>query len=743
MAGTKSSAGGGATHAGVNYQDYVTAWVAVQILAEQDVSPPWRLRAPVTLEALHAEAPRPIDDLRVFTSAPGRVYIQAKHTVNLETELAKPLGKTINQFVTEYATATTPFDPQRDRFVLATSPHSSAPIKFDLPAFLNRMRTSPNPDDEWTAANEGEQHAAAVFREHLIREWHQLKGQQPTSADVNSLARLIHIHVLDVDPDGQAESEAKNTLRQRILKNPVGATSAWNTLVTTTGTYAVGHQQADRHALQQVLLNTGLDLQPARSFHQDIAALKEHTANTLDVLTDFSRISANGTLITIQREAATDLVDLARDGHLLILGLPGAGKSGALYELAQALRNESADVLVLAVDQIEAASLGDLRSELNLQHELLTVLANWPGTNPGFVVIDALDAARSEGAIKTLQTLMDRLIKSKSRWRVISSVRKFDLRYNTALQHLFQGAPSPTHRDLEFPAIRHVNIGTLSDCELIQVGQQSPELAELITNASAALKVLLRLPFNLRLLAELLATGTSAGDLQPIATQLELLDRYWQARIIRADHQGDARELVLRRVTRAMVRDRALRIPRSEAVADEAGSGVFLQDLLSTHVVAEWTTSTGKPQHEFITFPHHLLFDYAVARLYVPPQVDVFLQRLVDEPDLLVAIRPSIEIHYQRLWDTDPESFWVLTVRALEAQIPEIGKLIGPTIAAQRAGKVTQLQPLVDLLSSPTPAERATGIAILRHAMVALLTQGMGSNASILGPWITLLDQIS
>jgi hypothetical protein len=133
------------------------------------------------LEALHAEAPRPIDDLRVHTSAPGRVFIQAKHTVNLETDAAKPLGKTINQFVTEYGTGTTPFDFQRDRLVLATSPHSSAPIKFDLPAFLNRMRTSPNPDDEWAAGNEGEQHAAAVLRDHLIREWHQLKGQAPSA----------------------------------------------------------------------------------------------------------------------------------------------------------------------------------------------------------------------------------------------------------------------------------------------------------------------------------------------------------------------------------------------------------------------------------------------------------------------------------------------------------------------------------------------------------------------------------
>src|ERR1035437_7707721 len=137
---TSTGGGGGATHAGTNYQDYVAAWVAVQILAEQDVTPPWGLPATVTLEALHAETPNPIDDLTVLTSAGGNALSQAKHTVNLETTAASPLGSTIAQFVREYGTPGKTFDPAQDRFVLITSPLSSAGVKTDLPAFLTRMR---------------------------------------------------------------------------------------------------------------------------------------------------------------------------------------------------------------------------------------------------------------------------------------------------------------------------------------------------------------------------------------------------------------------------------------------------------------------------------------------------------------------------------------------------------------------------------------------------------------------------
>jgi hypothetical protein len=91
------------------------------------------------------------------------------------------------------------------------------------------------------------------------------------------------------------------------------------------------------------------------------------------------------------------------------------------------------------VDQLEAASTGALRAELGLAHDLTTVLDNWPGKGPAYLLIDALDAARTDGAVRTLQTIIAEVIAHNGRWHVIASVRKFDLRYNTTLQRLFRG----------------------------------------------------------------------------------------------------------------------------------------------------------------------------------------------------------------------------------------------------------------------------------------------------------------
>jgi hypothetical protein len=715
MAKAQQGTGGGtATHAGANYQNRVAAWSAVHVLAEQDAVPPWDLPSLVTLESIHAETAHAVDDLAVETSAGGSVLSQAKHSLTLQTTANSQFGSAISQFVREYRAANPPLDPAKDRLVITTSSLSSAPIKVHLPAFLTRLRSSSAPDQEWTSGNKDENEAASVLRDHIVGAWREETGADPAAADILNILRLARVQILDVDDGGQAERGAKQLLRSSILADPATADAAWNTLITATAGYAVNAQRADRAALQRALIDAGIAIKAPRSYHDDIERLTNHTTATLSGLIEYSRIQVGGQNITIRRGVAPELRTAAENGHLLVLGLPGAGKSGAIYDLAHELNASGADVLLFAVDQIEAASSGALRTELNLSHELLAVLSAWPGTAPGYLVIDALDAARSEGAVNTLQTIIREVISANSRWRVIASVRKFDLRYNPNLQRLFKGAPaSPAYMDAEFNAIRHINVPVLAGAELDQIQPQSPALGGLVASANAPLKELLHLPFNLRLLAELLDAGIGAADLQPVRTQVELLDRYWRERIIRHDGQGDARELVLARVTSEMVKRRALRVIRAAAVANDAASGAFLDDLLSTHVLAEWTTQSGTALREFLTFPHHLLFDYSIARLYVPAEASELVNLLTSEADLLIAIRPSIEIHFQRLWHQDQSSFWDPTFRALASPLNEVGKLLGPSVAALHATSIGQTQPLLDWLNDPIRCP--TGMAGLRH----------------------------
>ena len=731
-----STSGGTATHAGTNYQNRVAAWTAVHILAEQDATPPWDLPAAITLEALHAETPNAIDDLEVRTSAGGRALVQAKHTVNLETTPNSPLGKTISQFVAEYCSAKSPLDPTKDRFVLITSPTSSAKVRVNLPAFLTRLRTSSDEASEWTSGSNDEQEAARVLRDHISRAWRDRKGLDPTADELTGLIRLVRIHILDVDQGGQAEHEAKEHLRKSILADPTLADAAWSTLITVTGGYAMNAQRADRAALQRALTDASINIRSPRSFHEDIGRLTDYTKTTLDSLADLSCISIGSAPVKITRAVTTDLHTAAAQGHLLILGLPGAGKSGAVHDLATSLIAQGSDVLLFAVDQLDAPSTGALRNELGLSHELITILQAWPGTTPAYLIIDALDAARTDKTVSTLQRIIGLAIASNSRWHVIASVRKFDLQYNTSLQRLFHGTPPSTpYTDAAFPTTRHLNIPTLTDQELAQVQQQSPALAALMNTAPAPLLDLLRLPFNLRLLADLLGAGISAHDLRPVRTQVELLDRYWQERIIRHDGLGDARENLLRRTTTAMVAQRALRVPRSTTIGNETAASQILDDLLSAHVLAEGQTTTGTALRDLLRFPHHVLFDYAVARVGLPPEPAALVARLSQEPDLLIAIRPSIDVYLQRWWYQDTPAFWDFAFTIIAApDIPEVGKLLAPSVAAMHATTLDQLRPLLDHLQDP--GQQSVAIPALQHSLATLLAHG----TMHAGPWIEFLD---
>ena len=94
------------------------------------------------------------------------------------------------------------------------------------------------------------------------------------------------------------------------------------------------------------------------------------------------------------------------------------------------------------------------------------------------------------------------------------------------------------------------------------------------------------MPFNLRILADLVGAGVSVSQLIPLRTQLDLLERYWLERVIRTDGQADARETPLRSACEGMVRARQFRVPRPE-VAD-ASNSTAVNDLLSVQILVEW-----------------------------------------------------------------------------------------------------------------------------------------------------------
>jgi len=757
------TAGGAATASGMNFQHRVAAWVAVHILAEKDASPPWDLPSDVTLEWIRCETEQSVDDLLVGTSDNGYIYAQVKRRVqrskSAESELASALDQFVRQFIACRSASSgqvcnRPLDPEKDRLVLIISPSSSRSIKDHLPIVLNRIRylTQQQSLDE-AARNRSEREVLDVTKEHLCRSWRQCSGGDPSEDELRQILSLMRVQVLDVDGGGDNEREALNLLRQAVLQDPEQDQVAWHRLINLCATLASQRSRADRKLLQRGLLNSGICLKAAQSYRSDIDRLRRYSANTLSALARHAEIRIGSNTIKIERPCVRALRDAVEEDSIVVVGEPGAGKSGALYDFVKILEEQRRDYVFMAADRLPARSPGELQAEIGMDHELPEVLDNWPGLEPAFLVIDALDAARDASTAKTLQDLIRQVIEKKGRWRVIVAIRKFDLRYSKELKSPFRGSPPTDFQDPEFEHLRHLNIPCLSDDELDQIAEQVPEIEQLFRVTSHKLHEMLRVPFNLQLMAELLSEGVRPEELTPIRTQIELLDRYWTHQIIRDDSQGDAREALLREMCEKMVANRSLRVDRSEIARAETST--ILTDLLSTQVLVEWQPSPeAKPERYILSFAHHVLFDYAVARLLLRGDPRKVVQRLTDDRDLVIVIRPSLVLHFHHLWNADPEhrQFWNLVFQIIQTpEIPEIGKLIGPSVAAELAKAPSDLEFLCSALESSDSRCRETAEHAFRHLIGSLLAsipnqvkpdqvKVVGPNA---GPWCKLLERIS
>ena len=625
--------------------------------------------------------------------------------------------------------------PESDRIVLFTSSRSSRPVREHLQIGFRRLRTGHGSTPARTEVT-----ALDALDNHVRRAWARHVGSPPSDDELMRLKQLTWIHTLDVDRGGADEGRAKDLLRTAVLRNAAQAESAWDVLTQAAATFASTRTGADRLGLQKVLTDAGIVLRETRSYRDDVARLQNYSQSTVATMADLSMISVGDTVVKLKRPASDALRTAAETESLLVVGDPGAGKTGSLVELVETLKEAGRDIVFLSAGHIDAETLGSLRNDLGLTHDLADVLLNWPGEGAGVLVVDALDAARSEASVETLRRLISQVTRDPGRWNVVASIRKFDLRAGQGFRSSFAGTPPSTFSDPEFSDVRHVNIAPLTEAEFAQIRPQSVELADLAETADPILRDLIKNPFNLRLLAELLGEGVSVAALTPIRTQLELLDRYWFHRVIKEDRNADAREAILRDASNRMVESRSLRVDRAQLASTE--TSLLIHDLLSAHVLSELQPAPGAaPNRYVLTFAHHVLFDYAVERLLLRGSPDASIERLRNDPELVLAIRPSLVFHFRHLWETDRAAFWELTFRSQEAPLPELGKLLGPSVIAEEVRTIRDLDPLIEALGQAEPG-REPAERVLRHLVGSLLAQPdtparlVGAAA---GPWIDLL----
>jgi hypothetical protein len=735
--------------AGARYQNQVTAWLAAKMLAERPAAP---ILPRGTLTYIAAESGEAIDDVLASTDQGDFAFVQAKRKISLSRREGSSLEGVVNQAVRQIAASVEPdkrpwsraLNAGSDRLLLVTSLDSPATIRTHLRDPLQRIGgLHPGQAIMDAAKNTAEKDALENLLTLLDREWEKVTGSTPTVEEQKLFLKLFDIEVLDPDTGEVHEAAAKMELAALVLEDPSQEHVAWTSLVSICGTSATRQTGFTLDGLRRGLRADNLALRAVPSFAADIEALRQHTKSTLDHLAGLSRIKIGNQELKVDRLAVTELLRVADQSSSLVVGQPGAGKSGATYDTARRLLEQGRDVICFAVDRLDFANLSQVRTELGLQHSLIDIIKAWDGNAKGVILIDALDAARGAAAGEVILSLIQEL-RTGSRWNVIASVRKWDLRYNPDLRASFRPTAvvhvSPNLTDPEFYDVTHVSVPVFSPEELDTICSGSPALRTLKEGANADTLELLRVPFNLRLAAELLDSGMEPVEFSPLRDQVGLLEAYWKRRVAVVPG-GDAREQVLRLCLSDMVANRRLRTSRRKAL--EGGATQPLEQLLSLNVLSEWQASTASsPDRQMLAFAHNVLFDFGAAELYLPQEPADFLATMAAQPDLALLLRPSLHMRFQRLWMVDKPGFWELTFQlCANESLPALLQSCPLGIVAQNAKTAADVELLAELLRR-SPADQPPGAARAYRHLVGVLVAGASDNRPDLGasagPWLRL-----
>ncbi len=711
---TPKLGGGAAAAGGMDYQARCVAFASSAILAATAPPPLGQSTSPIV--RIDCETTEPVDDIRLGLRAGPNMVIQCKHSIRLSAGEDSEIAKTIDQFVRQHLTD----GLGEDELVLATSSTASGSITNVLRVLLARIRLLPEDDDiHSVATNDSEKSKFESFLAHVFRIWRNHVGIDPSPAELRAFLKRMQVLVLDVGPGETGELLALANLAH-VVSNPADAAAAWALLCSHADRMAANQSGADLAVLQGHLASNGVALIGVVDFQDDVSTLKEASARELARLSG-ALVSIPGPDgdIDIPRTIHQQIEVAAATGPVLVTGAPGAGKTVAVFHLAQNLTAAGHEVAFLPVGSLKARSLGELNDELGLGHHCFDVLAQWSPGSTKTLIIDSLDAARGDGQPDLWRQLIAHVAARLPDWRLVVTIRQWDLRNSKHLNRQFPSGP--------------VQVGDLDDHELAAASSNWPELSQVIGNAPADFEALVRNPFNLRLAAELLISGVPLGTLHGLASQIELLDAYWENRVSN-EPGGVARHAVASAVARRALEAHTMTVDTAPILQGDTAAGPALTDLLSVSALKDATVVPLPGPPAVVAFAHHVLHDYALSlQLHGTASLIGELKR---DPNLAIAAAPSIDLYLQRLWDLDPYEFWATVVELLDAGVGALPVVQAADIAARGLANVGQLDALTLPISAGTATD--TSLRLLRYLAFAYILDRREDPTIDPSPWAEL-----
>lgn len=737
--------GGRVNSGGVGYEVEVAVSLAVKMLGGSACSV-WGLGGD-HLQAITMQDMQPVDDVVVElnSTVSAIVYLSAKHRgkgISL-TESNDAFGEVVESFVRQFQKLS-PEQRQDSRLLWAVPPTAGKPLTEHLLQVLEDFRGDDMRDLADFKSRRYSKEEKAAF-EKLVnvtcKVWEKELGVSPSEADQMEFLRLLGVHVFDRKKGREA---AEERLRQAVATVPAQAPQILKNLEVSFGEKNRRGLRCTAASLRRELHQAGLLLRTPLDYMKDVEFLRRQSGNSLKVLQTHNQLSFKNGPVHISREVELEaLLKAVKDGNLLVTGEPGSGKSGLVHSLAGKLTEEKTPViLLLAEDYADAEWLPQEDDRLpGMEHPLVEVLQQWPDAE-GALITDALDALRDGTALKRMRNLLQDVAARAPGWRVVASVREFDLMHGRDLRVAFPGTGVTGFASKDFRETAHFHVPRLTDQQLddFLLGQ-APEIRPFVEGSrkAARAEALHRSPFYLRLAAELLSDGAPPHELADWTSPRLLLKKFWESRV--PENQVDT----LRVICQEMVQVRQMKISK-QMLPQRPGLEADIKELRKAGVLQTPVRDKGVWIDEnMLSFSHHLLHDYAITHTLFPGTPDELLRFLAGQPMMPVLYRHSTMMAMEILWEGDPtrKDYWKMAV-GLETvtSLHLVARVTAPALAARRVVSIGDLQPLLARLAKGD--ETDTHIeSVIRHLIAGV----QDAEAELLQPglaaWSEFADQLS
>ncbi|WP_246796729.1 ATP-binding protein [Rhizobium leguminosarum] len=623
----------------MDFQAQVGTWFAAHLLARLPVGGRFGMANTALPTELRLETGEGLDDILVRHDDGGRIDIQCKTSAGLSQSATSPLAKTIAQLVksvTDMRASGVTIDTSKARAVLAIA--ADAPRSLDT---IERGCRAFDMGGQWATTkaqrNKAERDALDLFEMHARSAWLTHASSQPSDDDLITIARMFKVARFSMDEGAENWREASAVVGARLYGSPANGDAPLRDLKAIVRGLISSGAPADRAGLIGALRSRGHNDVGAPNYEADLACVEATTTAELDRLAGHTRLPM-GPGIPIRRHSDGPLAAAVSSGSLIVIGEPGAGKTGALVAMAQAERDAGATVVFLSVDRFPGiGTTADLQAELQLERSLSEVLCAAPGSAPKLLIIDALDAARGGPAEGVFAQLIETMATPQNAgWTVVASIRTFDLKNGRRFRNAMSGCPpNADFAEASLSNVRHFQVPRLTDADLDLAGCAEAQLGGLLTAAPQKLRDLLHNVFNLSLAAQLLSDGADPDSIRGVSTQSDLIDAYEDHRLV-----GNPMRQAAAATIEQMVRRRRLAVRKVSVQHDR------VDEVVQSGVLSE--------AGDLVSFSHHVVFDHVAGRFFLEwDETDLLIGQLGGDSSIALMLAPALRFAVERLWRGD------------------------------------------------------------------------------------------